>query len=485
MIKKYNKKKIYFCIIILITILLFVFFYLYINKTINTGYKSPLLLRLNYIFSEETKKIIKETIFIFNYKEELKSQINILDKRNKKLQLDFENFQRNAEIKEILFKKNYDDKLKTKYNNYEFKKFQTNFLITSKNENAQSTAYLEYYNNRLFLVSASGIFSYVNIDEFKKDNIAMQTIKTNIKNFINYEDFYYDSKYGIKDVLIYDNKIFVSYSNQLTTDCYNISLVYADLNVENLIFKKFFNPDECVNKINEYKEFNPHHSGGRIVAYKNNEILLSIGEYSFSSLAQKNSSVFGKIVSINIDSKQYRIISMGHKNAQGLFYDKKNDAIYSTDHGPQGGDEVNVQIQPDKKIVNFGWPISSYGEHYNFLKRDDNHPQYKKAPFYKSHKKYGFEEPVKVYTPGIGISEIIQFNTNDNNTELFIASMGDTVHNGKMAIHNLILNNKFEILKEEIIALNERIRDMIYIKNLNSLFIYLETSSSIGIVKLK
>ena len=89
--------------IILITIFLFVFFYLYINKTINTGYKSPLLLRLNYIFSEETKKIIKETIFIFSYKEELKSQINILDIRHKKIQLDFENFLRNAEIKEILF----------------------------------------------------------------------------------------------------------------------------------------------------------------------------------------------------------------------------------------------------------------------------------------------------------------------------------------------------------------------------------------------
>ena len=51
---------------------------------------------------------------------------------------------------------------------------------------------------------------------------------------------------------------------------------------------------------------------------------------------------------------------MGHRNPQGLFYDKKSNIIFSTEHGPQGGDEINVDISPDDgKIKNYGWAISS------------------------------------------------------------------------------------------------------------------------------
>ena len=56
---------------------------------------------------------------------------------------------------------------------------------------------------------------------------------------------------------------------------------------------------------------------------------------------------------------------MGHRNPQGVFYDKKEDIIYSTEHGPQGGDEINININPNpNNIKNYGWGISSYGEHY-------------------------------------------------------------------------------------------------------------------------
>ena len=58
---------------------------------------------------------------------------------------------------------------------------------------------------------------------------------------------------------------------------------------------------------------------------------------------------------------------MGHRNQQGLYFDKENNFILATEHGPQGGDEINLievnKINKDK-IQNFGWPISSAGEHY-------------------------------------------------------------------------------------------------------------------------
>ena len=58
---------------------------------------------------------------------------------------------------------------------------------------------------------------------------------------------------------------------------------------------------------------------------------------------------------------------MGHRNPQGLIFDKENNFILATEHGPSGGDEINLikvsNISKDK-IQNYGWAISSEGEHY-------------------------------------------------------------------------------------------------------------------------
>ena len=54
----------------------------------------------------------------------------------------------------------------------------------------------------------------------------------------------------------------------------------------------------------------------------------------------------------------------GSQKSEGLFFDNKKNIVFSTEHGPAGGDEININFSPGKKIENFGWPKSSYGEHY-------------------------------------------------------------------------------------------------------------------------
>ena len=58
---------------------------------------------------------------------------------------------------------------------------------------------------------------------------------------------------------------------------------------------------------------------------------------------------------------------MGHRNPQGLYFDKDRNIILETEHGPKGGDEINI-IELDQinknGILNYGWPIVSEGEHY-------------------------------------------------------------------------------------------------------------------------
>ena len=53
-----------------------------------------------------------------------------------------------------------------------------------------------------------------------------------------------------------------------------------------------------------------------------------------------DNSIIGKI--LLIDNKNFEVFSRGHRNPQGIFYDLNDDLIFETEHGPTGGDEINL-----------------------------------------------------------------------------------------------------------------------------------------------
>ena len=178
---------------------------------------------------------------------------------------------------------------------------------------------------------------------------------------------------------------------------------------------------------------------------------------------------------------------MGHRNPQGLYYLEEGDIVFSTEHGPDGGDEININFSPGKKIENYGWPTSSYGEHYLFSERDVIKP-YEKAPLLKSHSDYGFIEPLKYYTHSIAISEIVKIPSefsgiSDN--QFFVAAMGEKSMEDSMSIHQFHFSEDYSLLDSSVIPLNERVRDMIYVEEMNAVLLFLETTASIGILELK
>ena len=152
--------------------------------------------------------------------------------------------------------------------------------------------------------------------------------------------------------------------------------------------------------------------------HKENKILLSIGTPSnnsqlIRSLAQNKNSFFGKVISIdknnlkNIDYNEENvrvnadIFTMGHRNPQGLAETDKK--FYSAEHGPKGGDEINLLY----KNANFGWPVSSYGTKYYLEPNSEFNAGEKIIKFYEnSHSKFGFTEPVFQFTPSIAISAL-------------------------------------------------------------------------------
>ena len=369
--------------------------------------------------------------------------------------------------------------VRSKSNIYDIRTFQLPFL-NNKEWGGKPVAYLEQTDNNIVLASGDGEFFSFAKKDIGSNSLDLNKIRTNIKDLIKEEKFYLPSVYSIKDLLILDNKIFFSYVKKISNNCYNISIMSSEFNLNYLIFSDFFSYKECVNT-NLLA-----HSGGRMVFFKNGKILLTIGDWTWAEmlLAQDKNSIFGKIISIDLKSKDYEIISMGSRNAQGLYYDKNKNVIIHTEHGPIGGDEININFNPDNKIVeNYGWPISSYGEH-------DDGKFRKEAPLHKSHKDYGFIEPIKYYTPSIAISEItkipITFNEKFTN-DFFVGALGYKwqLDEGDQSIHHIRFNENFsEIIFEDIIPIGERIRDMIFIKENNTILTVLESIPAIGVIKI-
>ena len=100
---------------------------------------------------------------------------------------------------------------------------------------------------------------------------------------------------------------------------------------------------------------------------------------------------------------------MGHRNPQCLYFDKENNYILETEHGPMGADEINlIELNKNDKneIPNYGWAIASAGIHYGASDGVPN-KSYEKYPLYKSHKEHGFIEPAIQFSPSIAPSEIV------------------------------------------------------------------------------
>jgi glucose/arabinose dehydrogenase len=116
------------------------------------------------------------------------------------------------------------------------------------------------------------------------------------------------------------------------------------------------------------------HYGGRLAFLSDNSLVLTLGDgYDLREQAQAPSNHIGKIVRLNRDGSipkdnpllgqagaAVEIYSLGHRNVQGIVYDTQLQRLYSHEHGPRGGDELNL-IEPGK---NYGWPLITYGENY-------------------------------------------------------------------------------------------------------------------------
>ncbi len=422
----------------------------------------------------DQRELIKKYIFPYKF---ISQQDKMLKEKQKKID------QQDLMIRGILSKIELDFKFAgndinltksnvTLSNNKVLEKFKFNSAFYAGINNiTPGSGYIDFFEDNIFVLSSRGILAYA--ENLSQDNIKFKQIKNNINNFIDLKQFSKDKWFSIKDIHISNNQIFISYTDELEENCWNTSIIYGDLNYEKIRFNKLFASKKCVHSSDNIdNEFNAHQSGGRIVSLDENNIFFTIGEYRSRYLAQDSKSVNGKIIKINLKNNDHEIISMGHRNPQGLYFDKEGNFLIETEHGPKGGDEINlIDLNELNKIetLNYGWPIASYGEHYGG-KVDKNKKRYEKYPLKKSHIQNGFIEPLKSFQPSIGISEVVKINKNSYVT----SSLKDK------SLYFFDLNKDKKIINLDRVEVFERVRDLRFYDN--KLHIFLEDTASIGII---
>ncbi|MYZ44677.1 PQQ-dependent sugar dehydrogenase [Achromobacter sp. KS-M25] len=198
-------------------------------------------------------------------------------------------------------------------------------------------------------------------------------------------------------------------------------------------------------------------NGGRFVFLPDNTLVLSIGDgFDLREQAQNPANHIGKTVRLNRDGSIPRdnpyvgrpgvaveIFTMGHRNMQGLTYDATAKRLFANEHGPRGGDELNLLAAGG----NYGWPMATQGLDYTGARVTP----YTQMP--------GTQPPLLVWTPSVAPSGMAVYTG-----ERFAAWQGDifvstlvekSVRRVKMMAG--VPTGEQEILFKE---LNARIRDV-------------------------
>ncbi len=199
-----------------------------------------------------------------------------------------------------------------------------------------------------------------------------------------------------------------------------------------------------------------NHYGCRIAQDGRGNLFVTLGEhYAYRDQAQSLSNHLGKIVRIapdgsvpdgnpfaGRDGAKPEIWSLGHRNPQGLAFNPADGKLWEVEHGPRGGDEVNII----RKGENYGWPVIGYGIDYSGAK------------IHEATAKPGMQQPAKYWVPSISPSGMAFYTGKLFPTwtgSLFVGALS-----GQMLVRLSLDGDKITGEERLLQTLDERIRDV-------------------------
>ncbi|GGD65955.1 PQQ-dependent sugar dehydrogenase [Lacimicrobium alkaliphilum] len=213
---------------------------------------------------------------------------------------------------------------------------------------------------------------------------------------------YYKSQGGLMDIILHPQYnatgwIYLTYAHG-SDEANQLRLMRARLEDDTLTDQQILFSAEPV-------KATPVHYGGRLVFMDDNTLVLSSGDgFDYREQAQNPASHLGKLIRLNddgsipadnpqIEGAAEGVYSLGHRNAQGLAWDPFKTLLFSNEHGPAGGDEINI-IRPGR---NYGWPVITYGKDYSGA----NISPFTEYP--------GMIQPLVDWTPSIAPSALVVY----------------------------------------------------------------------------
>lgn len=187
--------------------------------------------------------------------------------------------------------------------------------------------------------------------------------------------------------------------------------------------------------------------GGRLASLEDGRVLVTVGDHQFDGLdsepilPQDPNVDYGKTLLVDLSDGTAEVFTLGHRNPQGLAVDERG-RIWATEHGPEGGDELNLL----RRDANYGWPYHTYGTDYGDVAWPLAGRQSLEDQVF----------PVYAWVPSIGVSNLIAL---DGSTferwrgDLLVASLvGQTLWR--------MVPREGRIAYAEPIEVGDRIRDL-------------------------
>ena len=254
-----------------------------------------------------------------------------------------------------------------------------------------------------------------------------------------------DSRFAINDIAVLSQSqsaanLLISYPRLgLQRDC-------VEVVVENVNYDRI---NQKINRVKTWLVTKPcvpisavQHTSGRFAVIDSKSAYVTIGDLGYTQISNRKKR--GDLGSIfKVSSTSVSKFSQGHRNAQGiLLYNGKD--LLAAEHGPRGGDELNLI----KAGSDYGWPFVTYGQPYG--PGDYVRPT-------KTGTHAGFIEPLKYWVPSIAPTELVQLPKSgwgDWSNQLVLGTLREQV------LVFMAIDERFTVTNTVNVDIGERIRDL-------------------------
>ena len=254
-----------------------------------------------------------------------------------------------------------------------------------------------------------------------------------------------DSRFAINDIAVLSQSqsaanLLISYPRLgLQRDC-------VEVVVENVNYDRI---NQKIKRVKTWLVTKPcvpisavQHTSGRFAVIDSKSAYVTIGDLGYTQISNRKKR--GDLGSIfKVSSTSVSKFSQGHRNAQGiLLYNGKD--LLAAEHGPRGGDELNLI----KAGTDYGWPFVTYGQPYG--SGDYVRPT-------KTGTHAGFVEPLKYWVPSIAPTELVQLPKSgwgDWSNQLVLGTLREQV------LVFMAIDERFTVTNTVNVDIGERIRDL-------------------------